>query len=107
MASAATGLDPINGSDFEVQLAPTLLDLYRMQRLPPKVIKQEKVEVDQQNQNEITIQRHIAGGYSREIFFKKNWNETMSQLRHLVENQHSEKLSEASSIWLHGWNECK
>lgn len=33
MASAATGLDPINSTDntMELQIAPTLLDLHRMQ----------------------------------------------------------------------------
>jgi hypothetical protein len=107
MASAATGLDPINGSDLELQTAPSLLDLYRMQRAPPKVIKQERVELNQQNHTEITVQRHLAGGYSRELFFQKNWNETITELRHLVESQKSESLSQASSLWLHEWNECK
>jgi hypothetical protein len=107
MASAATGLDPINANDIELQSAPTLLDLYRMQRVPPKVIKQERVEVNQLNHNEVVVQRHIAAGYSREIFFKKNWNETMSELRYLVESQRSETLSQFCSIWLHEWSECK
>lgn len=106
MASAATGLDPINGSDnlMELQAAPSLLDLQRMQRIPPKVIQRENLDTLNYNTNSATI-RHIAGGYNHEIFFRKNWKETMSQLKYHIDQQNSSILSDACSLWLHEWNE--
>jgi hypothetical protein len=109
MASSAFGLqDPLNGSDpqlnpLEIQTAPTLLDLQRMQRAPPKVIQQTEKSLET---TDLTM-KHIAGGYSREIFFRKNWKETMSELKHFIDLQNSESLTAASSIWFHEWTESR
>lgn len=108
MASAATGLDLINGTDnlMELQIAPSLLDLHRMQRLPPKVIRQDNNNFKSNNYQHIN--NHItytAGGYNREVSFRKNWNETMSELKYHIDQQNSSTLSQLCSIWLHEWNQ--
>ena len=106
MASAATGLDPINGTDnlMELQIAPTLLDLHRMQRAPPKVIKQEKQIIKDHND---IVEKHIAGGFNREIIWRRNWKETMSELKYDIDKQNSQTLSQECSIWYREWSECK